>query len=229
MSSLCNVSYPQPHRIDFVVDTYLPISIKNIERERRSKSEGRRVKISISTQKSPPDWNNYLSNPDNKNELPEFLMSQWSSESSTYAELLKESQLFVTHGTNCHRIHNRPECFESVRVEDLHCLAEEADTRLILHAKHAADTGCNCVVIRSADTDVVVLAVYFHDQLKTQILLHRKYSKSKWKFLDIGAISRKLGPSLSKSLLGFHAFSGCDTVSGFSGKRKFFFQGLEIK
>ena len=49
MSSLCNISCPQPDRIDFVVDTYSTTSIKNIERQRRSKNQGRRMKISTGT------------------------------------------------------------------------------------------------------------------------------------------------------------------------------------
>ena len=227
MSSLCNISCPQPDRIDFVVDTYSTTSIKNIERQRRSKNQGRRVKISTGTQKAPPDWNNYMSNIDNKNDLPEFLLSQWSQDPKC-AELLKDSTLFVTHGTKCHQIQNGPNSFHTSEVTMLHYMAEEADTRLILHAKHAAETGSNSVVIRSSDTDVVVLAVYFQWEIDTELFLQGKYSKSKWKFLDIGSISKKLGIVLSKALLGFHAFSGCDTVSSFSGKgKKTFFKVLK--
>ena len=148
MSSLCSVSYPQPERIDFVVDTYLPASIKNVERQRRSEGQGRRVKILAGSQKAPPDWNNYMSNEDNKNELPDFLLSQWSKDSRN-TEVLKKSILFVTHGTKCHKIQKGPNALDTVEVERLHCRAEEADTRLILHAKHAAETGSECVVIKS--------------------------------------------------------------------------------
>ena len=51
--------------------------------------------------------------------------------------------------------------FVTAEVDELHCMAEPPDTRLIFQAKQAADTGFNYVVIQSCDTDVLVLAVYF--------------------------------------------------------------------
>ena len=48
----------------------------------------------------------------------------------------------------------------------------------------------------------------------------KRGKKKMWKFVDITAIHRKLGDSLCASLPGFHAFSGCDTTSGFPGKGK---------
>lgn len=97
LSSLCNVSYPQPDWMDLVVDTYLPYSIKNVERQHCSKGLGRRVKILTGSQKAPPDRNNYMSNEENKNELPDFLLSQWLKDSRNI-EVLKKSILFLTHG-----------------------------------------------------------------------------------------------------------------------------------
>ena len=39
------------------------------------------------------------------------------------------------------------------------CTHEEADTRMLLHVKHAAMNGHTTVVIRTVDTDVLVLAI----------------------------------------------------------------------
>ena len=38
--------------------------------------------------------------------------------------------------------------------------------------------------------------------------------------LDVQAVSRKLGPLICNALPGFHAVTGCDAVSVFSGKGK---------
>ena len=44
------------------------------------------------------------------------------------------------------------------------CLHEEVDTRMFVHAADAASRGHKKIIIRSVDTDVVVLAVYgFHN------------------------------------------------------------------
>ena len=55
MASICGVSYPEPERIDFVVDFHSPTSIKNVDCECCSRSQGRRVKISAGIHKAPPD------------------------------------------------------------------------------------------------------------------------------------------------------------------------------
>ena len=38
--------------------------------------------------------------------------------------------------------------------------------------------------------------------------------------LGVSKVSQQLGPEKSKGMLFFHAFSGCDTVSGFRYKKK---------
>ena len=44
------------------------------------------------------------------------------------------------------------------------CLHEEADTRMFVHAADAASGGHKNIIIRTVDTDVVVLAVYVVQQ-----------------------------------------------------------------
>jgi len=43
---------------------------------------------------------------------------------------------------------------------------EEADTRMLLHAAHAVDCGYNKIMLRTVDTDVVVLAVFTVQMLR---------------------------------------------------------------
>ena len=44
--------------------------------------------------------------------------------------------------------------------------------------------------------------------------------KNRTRFLDITTLSRTLGGSVCDSLIGMHAFTGCDTVSAFAGRGK---------
>jgi len=48
-------------------------------------------------------------------------------------------------------------------LQDVHtllpCSHEEADSRMLLHVSHAAEHGHHHILIRTVDTDVVVLAV----------------------------------------------------------------------
>ena len=222
MSSVCSITKPQPLRIDFVVDTYQELSIKQTERERRSKTPGRRIKVNAACQKAPASWSDYMSNSSNKQELPEFLHSEWSSDTNGfYATRLSNTQLFVCHGSKCNRLHVLDQSVQSAEITQLSFMAEEADTRLLYHAKQAADTqACPAIIIRSSDTDVMVLAIYFQREIHSRILVQRQAKKKKWKFVDIPSVQRQLGLDICEALPGFHSFSGCDTTSGFVGKSK---------
>jgi hypothetical protein len=50
------------------------------------------------------------------------------------------------------------------------CTHEEADTRMFLHAKHAAIGGSKSINIVSSDTDVVVIGVAVFDDLNVDHL-----------------------------------------------------------
>ena len=106
-------------------------------------------------------------------------------------------------------------------IPSLTCSAEEADTRLLLHCKHIAETGnFAAIVMKTSDTDVVVLAAYFQHEIDTPLIINRHAAKKRWKYIDIPTICRKQGEEVCKALPGMHTFSGCDITSGFCGKGK---------
>ena len=72
------------------------------------------------------------------------------------------------------------------------CNHEEADTRIFVHARHASLNGMKKILIRTVDADVVILAIAFAKKLEVE----------------------------GEGLPFFHALTGCDTVSFFSGKGK---------
>jgi hypothetical protein len=47
-----------------------------------------------------------------------------------------------------------------VEIDALKSNQEEADTRICLHAKYAAENGAECIVVSSPDTDVLVLVLH---------------------------------------------------------------------
>ena len=51
--------------------------------------------------------------------------------------------------------------YEWVEVAELQSTQEEADTRLLLHALHAASTGSKAVIVTAEDTDVMLLCFAF--------------------------------------------------------------------
>ena len=100
------------------------------------------------------------------------------------------------------------------------CSHEEADTCIMLHVADAAkDPEYTSVTIRTVDSDVVVLAVYVFEQLRTSLTrLWVAFGTGKnYRVISAHGI---LGAKKCLALPIFHAFTGCDTVSSFSGRGK---------
>ena len=88
-------------RVDFVVDRYPQISIKNCERERRASTGLQVIEISRADQKAPKQYKKYLVSGKNKEFLAAFLFAQWRE---CDARLLDGIELYVTHEAECHRL-----------------------------------------------------------------------------------------------------------------------------
>ena len=105
------------------------------------------------------------------------------------------------------------------QVPELESDHEEADTRIILHAKAAADNGCRSIVVQSPDTDVMVLLlhhrpcidadeIYFLTGGTTAHVTNSRY-------IPIHTIFDKLSTLQHNILLPVFCLTGCDTVSFF--------------
>ena len=51
-------------------------------------------------------------------------------------------------------------------IPELNSNHEEADTKLLLHAKHASENGETTIMIKSRDTDVAILACHFCSEIQ---------------------------------------------------------------
>ena len=91
-------------------------------------------------------------------------------------------------------------------VPELQSDHEEADTRILLHAKHALHDHDN-VVIRSPDTDVFVLAVDHKCSINASLYFVTGTGNN-CRIIDINKIQEELGSDLSLALIGFHSFTG---------------------
>ena len=105
----------------------------------------------------------------------------------------------------------RGQCRE---VQALWSSHEEADTRMILHAKYAARTDRR-LVIQSPHTDVLILSVSQFRSLGCPELWFRL--KDREQMIPVHHIAHALGEELYWSLLGFHAIKGCNSTSVLAG------------
>ena len=199
-------------RSDFVCDDHPRKTIKVYEREKRSAGSFI-VQIRNGKQRTPDQWEKYLRNGENKDTLVRFLLQEWQHEK--YQQRLEQRSLYVSHEGKCYLITSTG----CKIVEPLNNNHIEADTRMMLHANHAAQQGHHTIIIRSADTDVLVLGTYFAKQIPTNMFIHRRTATS-CKYYDLRAVADKLGPDLCAALPGFHSFTGSDCTSGFFGVGK---------
>ena len=117
--------------IHVVFDVYRELSIKNVERLKRvSTSDGVHYKNLLPAYKVK-SWNKVLSVTANKPEIVKFLVSQWKTESSRGR--LGNRTMYATTEDQYWRVD--PAACEP--VPELQCNNEEADTRMVLHARHA--------------------------------------------------------------------------------------------
>ena len=104
------------------------------------------------------------------------------------------------------------------------CNHEEADTRIVIHVLHALQSGCTSVLIRTVDTDVVVILVGKFDRLiaeRSDADIWIAFGMGKhFHFISGNRVCVSLGEIRSRCLPVFHALSGCDTTSAFVGKGK---------
>ena len=120
-------------RIDVVFDTYRKVSINSGERKRpRASSNSLEVTIHSPTTQVPRQWLKYISNAKNKINLCAFL-------AGACVKSVKKSLRRVKGGgfeDNEKVVLVKAE--EAVDIAALHSDHEEANTRLLLYAKHAA-------------------------------------------------------------------------------------------
>ena len=113
-------------------------------------------------------------------------------------------------------------------VQNLKSNHEEADTRMILHAKHA-NNSYDRILVASPDTDIFLLCVSLQNYIDGRIYFLTGV-KSIRRIIDIKAVRENFVTSMNvcnavdelflASIIGFHSFMGCDTVSTFSGRSK---------
>ena len=97
------------------------------------------------------------------------------------------------------------------------------DTRILLHVKDAMISGYKDTIIRTVDTDVVVLAVAYFQDLENIGNLWSAFGTGKdFRYIRVPVheLARSIGPDMANGLPFFHSLSGCDTTSQFANHGK---------
>ena len=188
------------HRVDVVWDDYRTDSVKAQMRDMRGKGIRRRVEPNNAV---PKNWAEFLRINENKTELFAFL-------SREIVTISTDKQVICT-------LDRDVICCQPMDKEGQSpCSHKEADSRMMVHVAHAANT-YNNILIRTVDSDVVVLAVYAFAQLNSSLNEHWvAFGTGKhFRLLPAYKICAAIGLDKCLALHMFHAFTGCDTVSFF--------------
>ena len=176
-----------------------------------------RITASIRDQKLPKQFKKYLAVGENKQELIEFLLADWSTQAQHHHQIISEKTIFFTTKKDAFKIKVLGEETQCQPVDQLFSNQEEADTKVFLASKVAQEAGCSDAVIYTVDSDVAILALYYARRLSIHLFLQ----------LGTGSDVRILNtqatdwPSdLLEALPSLHAISGCDSVSAFHGLGK---------
>ena len=122
--------------------------------------------------------------------------------------------------------HTNQRCFMSAdannamntqEIQELACNHEEADDRLLLHAKHASTQGDSSVVIRSTDTDVFLLCIGNVHEL-TCPLYFATGTVNNARLIHADAVTEQIGLRTAQAIIGLHAFTGCDSTKSSCSK-----------
>lgn len=102
------------------------------------------------------------------------------------------------------------------------CAHVEADIRMVYHLSvlSKAVPGQNTVV-RSTDTDVMVILLYHAIKLEANVWMDfGRSSDNTRRYVHITELANHLGTAVCKALPGYHALTGCDYTSPFFRKGK---------
>lgn len=188
------------NRVDIVWDEYIPNSLKSMARQKRGKGTRRRVQPET---KIPGNRKAFLRIDENKMELFAFVAKQCTQIHTDGKVVSTLGKLTILNSQTDNTSRLSP------------CTHQEADTRLLLHAADAYCSGCKQIMLRTVDTDVVVLSIALFTQINVTELWVLFGTGKNCRLIPVHTISKTFGQQKSKSLLMFHAFTGCDQTSFF--------------
>ena len=197
-------------RVGVVFDRYLDNSIKGGTRTKRKggKQKGIRKNVESKEQKIGK-WERFIAVDKNKASLTNFLSTEISR---TYHP--QPGRGLVLSGGFLDILEVWSSCETRDDFSGLASNHEEADTRIVLHARDATDNGYEQVNVICHDTDVLILLLAHGELLCPTVWMFSGTVKRK-KYIPVHRIP--LPDEKRSSLLAFHAVTGCDTVSQFAG------------
>ena len=133
-------------RLDIVWDTYRPMSMKGHTHDERGHSVRLKVGPNVLI---PGNWSEFLRDSTNKVELFKYLSGEVMQRFHSGGDIY----ITMSNGTTVGHVGPR----EDMKTV---CIQEEADTRIILHITNAPNCGFSSILIKTSDSDVIVILIH---------------------------------------------------------------------
>ena len=154
-------------------------------------------------QKVPRQWKRFLTCGENKEELIKFIYTSWMKADPT---LLRGIEVYLSHDELCHKFITTGGLLTCHAVDELKCDHEEADTRMLTHARRASQLYDN-IVIKSPDTDVFLIALNACLEINANLFFEPGV-RNGWRIISLNLIKQCIGYQWCGALIGLHAFTG---------------------
>ena len=200
----------------FSTDMYKEDSVKGVERNRRG--VGDKLILSGEKTKRPKDWKVFLANDENKTQFIQLLLSTWRSDVS--ADILTGHEIVLICEGKAYQLTSDGQNTFCEEIHSLESSQEETDSRVILYCMYAKERGCKSVRVRSPDSDIFFILLHHARFLEGLQILFETGKGNTRRCIDVTKLAMSSTPVLCSAMLGYHAFTGCDSTSAFKGKGK---------
>uniref|UniRef100_UPI00358FADE9 uncharacterized protein n=1 Tax=Myxine glutinosa TaxID=7769 RepID=UPI00358FADE9 len=197
-------------------DSYHPESIKAQERLRRGSSE--KIILAGPATRKPYDFKMFLANDDNKKQMCQLLLKVWSGQEAATRLERTEMAVLIVEG-KAHQLASTNGKVEVRELPTIYSNQEETDTRVVLYLHHAATIGYKNAVVRTPDTDILLILLHHAHNIKLTVYLDTGSGKHR-QLVNVSELAESLGEDYCATLLGYYVFSGEDCTSAFKGKGK---------
>ena len=175
-----------------VFDAYWKDSLKAATRRKRGKCIRRHVE---GNKQVPSNWQEFMRVDNNKSELFHLISNRIVNEEFAGLAIVTRDDE-VLSSAPCHI------------AGLMSCTHEEADTRMFVHASDGAEHGMNKILLRTVDTDVVVIGISMAQNIiGCDCPWFAFGTGTTFRYID--ATGQALGDAKCGGLPPFHALTGC--------------------
>ena len=143
-----------------------------------------------------------------------LLLKVWSS--GNFGIKLQNKKVIFTCEEEAYRLKDNGASVMMAEIPKLESDQEETDTRVVLYCFYAADEEYDYVGVRSPDSDIFFILLYYASKINITLLFDTG-SRCKRRLFNISQLAYDFPPLYCDALLGLHAFSRCDTTSALKG------------